>query len=145
MLDRTLMNLPIRILITTLALFGMSCGHTVSVGTELTEIRRVKSGNIEVVLLAPTDTLKQTRNYCTIEFRAGTDRHLVDVGKVTVRTTMTMDGQPMDGFVTDVKRVDPGRYEVQMVLAMTGDWTIAINWEDGAAPKGTATFAVPVH
>ena len=126
------------------ALLCASCGYTASIGTELTELQRVQSGNIEVVLLAPTAALKQTRNYCTLEFRTGTDRHLLDVGTVKVRTTMTMEGEPMDGAVTDVKRVGTGRYEVQMVMAMTGTWRIGIDW-DGAAGQGSATFEAVVR
>ena len=126
------------------ALLCASCGYTTSIGTELTELQRVQSGNIEVVVLAPTVALKQTRNYCTLEFRTGTDRHLVDVGTVKVRTTMTMEGQPMDGFVTDVKPAGTGRYTVEMVLAMTGDWTIAIEW-DGPAGHGSAMFGAVVR
>jgi hypothetical protein len=133
-----------RILPLLAALLGASCGYTTSIGTELTELQRVQSGNIEVVLLAPTEALKQTRNYCTLEFRTGADHQLVDVGLVKVRTTMTMEGQPMDGFVTEVKRVGTGRYEVQMVMAMTGTWRIGIDW-DGASGQGSATFETVVH
>jgi len=87
--------------------------------------------------------LKQTRNYCTLEFRAGADGHLVDVGTVTVQTTMTMQGEPMTGATTDPKRVDTGRYTVEMVLAMTGTWRISIAW-DGPEGKGAVTFPADV-
>lgn len=126
------------------ALLSASCGYTTSVGTELTELQRGRSGDIEVVLLAPTDALKQTRNYCTLQFRTGSDQHLVDVGTVTVRTTMTMEGQPMDGVVTDVKHVGRGQYEVQMVMAMAGTWGIRIDW-NGAAGQGSATLTAVVR
>ena len=126
------------------ALLCASCGYTRSIGTELTELQRIRSGGIEVTLLAPTEALKQTRNYCTLEFRTGSDRHLVDVGTVKVRTTMTMAGESMDGFVTEVKHVSRGRYEMQMVMAMTGTWRIAIDW-DGAAGPGSATFEAVVR
>lgn len=105
----------------------------------LTEVQRARSGSIDVVVLAPTEALKQTRNYCTVEFRSAADQQLVDVGTVKVRTSMTMEGAPMDGFVTDPKPVVPGRYTVEMVLAMAGDWTIAIDWM-GPAGAGTVTF-----
>ena len=133
-----------RILPLLVALLCASCRYTTSVGTELTELQRVRSGHIEVALFAPTDALKQTRNYCTLEFRTGSDRHLVDVGTVNVRTTMTMEGEPMDGFVTDVKRVGSGRYEVQMVMAMTGTWRIRIDW-NGAAGEGAAMLTAVVR
>jgi hypothetical protein len=133
-----------RVLPLLFALLCASCGYTTSIGTELTEIQRVQSGNIEVVLLATGDALKQTRNYCTLEFRDGSDRHLVDVGTVTVQTTMTMDGQPMDGAVTDVRGVATGRYEVQMVMAMTGTWRIVVAWA-GSGGQGSAMFEAVVR
>ena len=106
----------------------------------MTEVQRVRSGALDIVLLARTDALRQTRNYCALEFRAGTDRHLVDVGTVLVHTTMTMEGAPMSGFVTDVKRVGTGRYEVEMVMAMAGTWHISVDWDGGAAGTGSAMF-----
>lgn len=127
-----------------IAFLCANCGTATSTETKLIELQRVKSGELEVALLAPTDALKQTRNYCTLEFRTGTDRHLVDVGKVRIRTTMTMEGEPMDGVVTDVKGVVTGRYEVQMVMAMTGTWRIDVDW-DGAAGQGSATFDAVVR
>jgi YtkA-like len=132
------------VLIVLAALSSVACGRTGPVASPLHELQRVHAGEIDVLLLAPTTALAQTRNFCTFEFRTGTDHRLVDVGTVTVRTTMAMEGQAMDGYVTDVKRVDTGRYEVQMVLAMSGSWQISVGW-DGAAGRGTATFAAMVR
>ena len=120
----------------------VTCGRTPS-APPLIEMHRARSGDVDVVLLAPTDALKQTRNYCTLEFRTGADRHLVDVGTVTVQTTMTMQGEPMTGATTDPKRVAIGRYTVEMVLAMTGTWGISIA-RDGPEGKGAVTFPADV-
>ena len=119
------------------------CAGATSDDPPLVEVQRVRSGDIEVVVLAPTDALKQTRNYCTLEFRTGADRHLVDVGTVSVRTAMTMDGVPMSGVSTDPTRVSTGRYTVQMVLAMAGNWQIGIDW-DGPEGKGSVAFEADV-
>jgi hypothetical protein len=127
-----------------LAAFSLHCSTDGQNAPALTEVRRVSSGGLEVIVLATTSALKQTRNYCTLEFRTGADHHLVDVGAVTIHTTMTMEGEPMSGFVTDVKRMAPGRYAVEMVLAMTGNWQITIDW-DGSAGKGTVTFPADVR
>jgi hypothetical protein len=105
------------------------------------EVHRERAGGIDVILLAPQPALKQTRNYCTVEFRRGDQ--LVDAGTVQVRTSMTMEGAPMDGFVTEPKRIATGRYTIEMVLAMTGRWTIAIDW-DGPAGKGSVSFPAAV-
>ena len=65
------------------------CAGATSGDPPLVDVHRARSGDLEVVVLAPTDALKQTRNYCTLEFRTGADRHLVDVGTVSVRTSTT--------------------------------------------------------
>ena len=128
------------LLVLTLA----ACTESRTSGPPLTEVRRARAGNVEAVLLVPTDELKPTRNYCTIEFRTVTDQRLVDVGTIGVRTSMTMEGAPMEGFVTEPKRLETGRYAVEMVLAMTGDWTITIDWM-GPAGTGSVTFPSPVR
>jgi YtkA-like protein len=107
----------------------------------LVEVHRERAGGIDVVLLAPQAALKQTRNYCTVEFRKG--NQLVDAGTVQVRTSMTMEGVPMGGVVTEPKRIAAGRFTVEMVLAMTGHWQITIDW-DGPAGKGSVTFPADV-
>jgi hypothetical protein len=131
------------LLATVLLPFASACGANRTTEPELREVQRARDGNVDVVLLAPTDTLKFTRNYCTLEFRTGTDHHLVDIGMVKVRTTMRMEGEPMDGFVTEPKRVATGRYTVEMVLAMKGNWQVSIEW-DGATGRGAVTFAAVV-
>jgi len=126
--------------ISMVAVLLAGCART-SQDPALVEVDRARAGAVELVLLAPAAPLKQTRNYCTIEFRQG--GRLVDVGSVHVRTSMTMEGAPMDGFVTEPKRVGAGRYAVEMVLAMTGNWQITINW-DGPEGKGSVTFPASV-
>ena len=119
------------------------CGGQRS-GPALQEIRRLRSGNIDVVILAPSNALKATRNYCAVEFRSAANQQLVDVGSMTVHTSMTMEGAPMEGFVTEPKAVEPGRYTVEMVLAMSGNWTIAIAWM-GPAGSGEVRFPAAVQ
>ena len=130
----------------SLALFSLAagCGSQQASDPRLTEIHRTRSGDIDVVMLATAGALQQTRNYCTVEFRSAADRHLVDVGTVKVRTSMSMEGAPMDGVVTDPKQTAPGRYTVELVLAMSGDWTIAIDWMGPAGP-GSANFPAVVR
>jgi hypothetical protein len=120
-------------------LFFTTCARGTSDEFTMTELQRVRAGALDVVLLARTDALRQTRNYCALEFRTGADRHPVDVGTVMVRTTMSMEGTPMSGFVTDVKHVGTGRYEVEMVMAMAGAWQISVDWK-GPAGTGSAMF-----
>jgi hypothetical protein len=126
----------------TVVLLSVAAGCAGSRGSDpkLMEIQRAHAGNVDVVVLAPTDVLRQTRNYCALEFRSTADQRLVDVGTVKVRTSMTMEGAPMDGFVTEPAKVANGRYTVEMVLAMAGDWTVTIDWR---GPAGTGMVSFP--
>ena len=58
---------------------------------QLKELQRVKTGTLDVVLLAPGDAIKQGKGSFVLEFRdAG--GNLVDVGMVTVGASMPMAG-----------------------------------------------------
>ncbi len=140
-LDRRRASVALSLVLLVTAL--TACANAKPDEPPLTEVQRVRGGDIEVVVLVPTDALKRTRNYCTLEFRTGADRHLVDVGTVKVLTTMTMEGAPMSGVSTDPQRVGTGRYTVQVVLAMEGNWQITVEW-DGPVGKGAATFPAVV-
>jgi hypothetical protein len=127
-----------------LAIAYTSCAPDTKGEMAMVEVQRVRSGALDVVLLARTQALQQTSNYCALEFRTGADLHPVDVGTVRVRTTMSMEGIPMSGFVSDVRRVGTGRYEIEMVMAMAGTWQIAVDW-DGASGTGSAMFEALVR
>src|SRR3954469_25466713 len=93
------------LLATVLLPLASACGANKTTEPELREIQRAHDGNVDLVLLAPTDSLKFTRHYCTLEFRTGAGHHLVGIGRGRVGTTMGMEGEPMDGFVTEPKPV----------------------------------------
>ena len=111
--------------------------------TNLTELQRVKSGAIDVVLLSPRDALRHGKDEFTIEFRAS-DGHLVDMGAVRGSATMQMAGTPMFGSL-DVKRTNvAGRYAAGAEFSMAGTWRLSIEW-DGPAGRGSATFSGAVQ
>jgi hypothetical protein len=106
----------------------------------LTEVQRTTSGDLDVVLLAASDALPEGKSQATLEFQAGADRHLVDVGTVKAAATMPMPGMsPMLGSVFVNKSDTPGRYTVDADLGMTGTWRLTVEW-DGPAGKGSASF-----
>ena len=76
-------------------------------GTEhSTEVAKVRSGNLDVVLLSQEAALGQGKDTATIEFRSASDGSLVDVGTVKASATMSMAGMaPMSGDVS-VERTD---------------------------------------
>ena len=58
-------------------------------------VQRVRSGDIEVLLLSPTGRLHQGRNAFTIEVRSATSGELVDAGSVRAMGNMAMPGMAM--------------------------------------------------
>lgn len=113
-----------------------ACGAGQNV--QLKELQRVKTGALDVVLLAPGDSLKQGKGSFVLEFRdAG--GNLVDVGNVMVGASMPMPGMaPMFGESTVTPSATKGRYDVASDLGMAGTWRLQIAW-DGPAGKGSAS------
>src|SRR3954471_530583 len=117
-----------------------ACTSSTPQPRKLTELQRTKSGDLEIVLLAPGDALPAGKSQPTLEFQAGADHHLVDVGSVKASATMTMPGMPpMLGSVFVNKTNTAGRYSIDADLGMTGTWRLTVEW-DGPAGKGSASF-----
>lgn len=119
-----------------LLLLLVACGGETA---QLKELQRVKAGAMDIVLLAPGDSLKQGKGSFVLEFRdAG--GNLVDVGNVMVGASMPMPGMaPMFGESTVTPSATKGRYDVASDLGMAGTWRLTIAWE-GPAGKGSASL-----
>lgn len=111
--------------------------------SDLIELQRVQSGDLEVVLLSNDGTLSHDADTLTVEFRRGDD--LVDVGTVKAAATMPMAGLPeMQGSVFLERGDVPGRYNAETDLSMSGGWNLKIEW-DGLAGTGSASFSATVE
>jgi len=109
---------------------------------KLTEVQRVNSGAVNVVLLSRDGALHQKDPF-TIEFRSASGE-LVNVGIVRASANMPMPGMPMFGTI-EVQSADvPGRYTARGNLEMTGGWRIALQWE-GPAGRGSVNFTGTVQ
>jgi hypothetical protein len=107
-------------------------------GSDLKEVKRVHSGDLDVVLLSKDGKLSHGKDAVTIEFRKGDT--LVDVGTVTVGAAMVMAGMPpMLGSVFLEKGDTPGRYKADTDLSMSGGWQLKLEW-NGPAGRGSATM-----
>jgi len=112
---------------------AMGCGRA-----NLTELKRTKSGTLDVVLLSPRDALRHGSDTFVIEFRSASG-DLVDAGTVRASASMSMSGTPMMGTI-DVARTDvAGRYAATSEFSMAGTWRLTIQW-DGPAGQGSVTF-----
>ena len=123
---------------------AVSCSSPAN-APQVRELQRAKSGSIEVVLLSAADAIKSGKDEAVLEFRTGTDRHLVDVGTVTMNASMVMAGMgPMLGTTALTRGDTPGRYTVATDLSMSGTWRLELSW-DGPAGKGSVTLATTVR
>ena len=102
-------------------------------------LHRLRSGEVEILVLSPTGALQRGRSAFTIEFRSPRDGTLVDAGTVRARANMTMPGMVMPGGM-QVRATDvAGRYEATAEFSMSGSWPMAIDW-DGPAGRGSVSF-----
>jgi YtkA-like len=112
---------------------------------QLTEVGKVRSGTLDVVLLARDAALSKGKETATLEFRAASDGSLVDVGTVKASATMPMAGMaPMLGRVDVQPTGTPGRYLATSDLGMAGDWRLTLEW-NGPGGRGSATFSPAVQ
>jgi len=110
----------------------------------LTELQKLRSGPLDVVLLSPDGAPRHGKDQLVIEFRSATDGSLIDVGSVRGSATMPMGNTPMLGTVTLAPGDAAGRYSAECELSMAGTWRMPIEW-DGPMGKGSVTFATSVQ
>jgi hypothetical protein len=101
-------------------------------------VQTARLGELDIVVLSPTGTLRSGRNTFTIEFRSSSGA-LVDVGTVRVSANMTMPGMVMPGNVQVQPSGVPGRYTATAEFGMAGTWPIRVEW-NGPAGNGSANF-----
>ena len=117
-----------------------SCASACVGQLKLTELQRVKSGPLDVVLLSPHDVIRHGQDSFIIEFRSA-DGALVDVGDVRASATMPMPGTPMFGSI-EVKRTSvAGRYTADAKFDMAGSWRTTIQWSEPSSPGSPVTFS----
>ena len=104
----------------------------------LKEIQRVKSGDLDIVLLSEDGALNQGKEAFVIEFRTP-DGTLQDAGTVTTSANMPMPGMTMPGSVQVAPSDVPGRYRATGDFGMAGGWQMKVDWR-GPAGEGSVSF-----
>jgi hypothetical protein len=100
------------------------------------------ANELTVSVLSDTGQWKPGKNSFVLEFTK--DTKPVDVGKVTLNTSMPMPGMaPMIAGAT-VEPEGPGRYKGAVSFPDAGDRQVTVSW-DGPAGKGSTRFTVPVR
>src|SRR5687768_4586401 len=120
------------------AVFVIACGGGGTSDSGLKEVQRVKSGDLEIVLLSEDGVLSQGKDAFVVEFRKA-DGSLVDAGIVSTSANMAMPGMTMPGSV-QVERSDVlGRYRATGDFGMAGGWQMKVEW-NGPAGQGSVSF-----
>lgn len=110
----------------------------------LKPIHTQKTKDLVISLMSESGQWKPGKNSFGLEFASAKDKQPVDVGKVTLSTSMAMPGMaPMVAGAT-VTPEKPGRYAGMIQFPDGGTRQVTINW-DGPAGKGSTKFSVPVR
>jgi copper/silver efflux system protein len=102
-------------------------------------VQTVRAGDLDIVLLSPTGTLRQGRNDFTLEFRRAGTTAVVDAGSVRASANMAMPGMVMSSGLQLAPTGVPGRYAATAEFGMAGAWQMAIEW-NGPAGQGSVNF-----
>ena len=114
-------------------------------GAELKAIQTRKVQDIVITLLSESGQWTQGKNAFVLEFASDATKQPVDVGKVTLNTSMLMPGMaPMVADATLTPDNVPGRYLGTIAFPDSGTRQVTVTW-DGPAGKGSARFSVPVR
>jgi Cu(I)/Ag(I) efflux system membrane protein CusA/SilA len=103
------------------------------------EVQRLRSGRLDIIVRSPTGTLRQGRNTFTIELRAVDSGALVDIGTLEGSANMPMPGMVMSSGLDVQPTGVVGRYQATAEFGMAGAWQFALEW-DGPAGRGAASF-----
>lgn len=113
--------------------------------TAAKEIQTERTKDLTVSLLSEKGELAMGQNRFIVAFRSTSNNQPVDVGAVTVGSSMAMPGMaPMTAPIELEPAGTPGQYAAKGDFAMSGAWKFEIRW-DGPAGKGSATFNTNVR
>ena len=114
-------------------------------GADLKAIQTQKTKDIVVTLLSESGQWTQGKNTFVLEFTSVSSKQSVDVGKVTLSTSMPMPGMaPMLAGATLSPDKVSGRYVGTISFPDRGARQVTVAW-DGPAGKGSTQFSVSVR
>jgi hypothetical protein len=114
-------------------------------GAELKVIQTQKTKDVVITLLSESGQWTQGKNSFVLTFTSAKTEDPVDVGKVSLNTSMPMPGMsPMIAGATLAPDNAPGRYQGTISFPDSGARQVTVTW-DGPAGKGSTRFSVPVR
>jgi hypothetical protein len=112
---------------------------------ETKEIQTQRTKDLAIVLLSEKGELSMGQNRFIIAFRSAADSKPVDVGTVTVGSSMAMPGMaPMTAPIELEPAGTTGQYAAKGDFAMSGAWKFEVRW-NGPAGSGTTSFNTNVR
>ena len=127
-----------------LGLLGLLAGGCASTPSPAKEITSQRSNDLIVSLVNETGDLAQGQNRFVIAFRSASSNQPVDVGKVSVSSTMPMPGMPMSAGIELSPTGETGKYLAKGDFSMSGGWNFEVRW-DGPMGQGTALLSTNVR
>jgi hypothetical protein len=125
------------LVVTTVVALGGTAG-----AADLKAIKTQKVKDVTMSVLNETGQWKPGKNDVVLEFTK--DQKPIDVGKVTLSTSMPMPGMtPMITGAT-LEPKEPGRYEGTITFPDSGERQVTVAW-DGPTGKGSTKFSVQVR
>ncbi len=131
-------------MIAVLTVLVLAVGGGVTQAAEMKPIHTQKTKDVLVTLASDTGQWKEGKNTFVLEFTSPQDKKPVDAGKVSLNTSMTMQGMaPMIAGAT-LSPDGPGRYRGAIEFPDRGTRQVTVTW-DGPGGKGSTKFSVPVR
>ncbi len=131
------------VMLGTLMVAGVLAGSAWSADQKVIQTQKTK--DVVITLTSESGQWSKGKNAFVLEFTSAKDKQPVDIGKVSLDTSMTMSGMsPMVAGATLSPDKTPGRYLGTIEFADTGTRQATVTW-DGPAGKGSTRFSVPVR
>lgn len=112
---------------------------------DLKVIQTQQSKDVVVTLKSETGQWKPGKNAFVIEFNSAATKQPMDMGKVSLNTSMVMPGMaPMVAGATVTPDKAPGRYLGTIEFPDAGARQVTVTW-DGQAGKGSTRLSVSVR
>lgn len=119
--------------------------QTAGWAADLKVIQTQQAKDVVVTLKSETGQWKPGKNAFVLEFTSAATKQPMDMGKVSLSTSMAMPGMaPMVAGATVTPDKTPGRYLGAIEFPDAGTRQVTVTW-DGPAGKGSTRFSVSVR
>jgi hypothetical protein len=126
------------------AMVVLAVGAGIVLAADMKPIHTQKTKDVVVTLASESGQWKEGKNAFVLEFASAQEKKPVDAGKVSLNTSMTMQGMaPMIAGAT-LTPDGPGRYRGTIEFSDRGTRQVTVTW-DGPSGKGSTKFTVPVR